>query len=77
MPGMREYRCEWYRLKAPPTCCLFCDHCTDVLWDYWHGPYMFFCEIDGDTDRGCLGQCDRFAEGTPGEGEEFGIEVEG
>lgn len=56
MPEMREYRCEWYRLKAPTMCCLFCDHCTDVLWDYWYGPYMFASDMarDYDGDRRLL-----------------------
>lgn len=26
--------------------CLFCKHCSDVLWDYTNGPYMFFCDKD-------------------------------
>ena len=24
--------------------CLICKHCTDIFWDYTHGPYMLFCE---------------------------------
>lgn len=24
--------------------CVFCKHCTDIFWDYTHGPYMIFCE---------------------------------
>ena len=26
--------------------CLFCNHCTDVFWDYANGPYMMGCELD-------------------------------
>ena len=25
--------------------CVFCDHCTDIFWDYSHGIYMIFCDI--------------------------------
>ena len=24
--------------------CLICKHCTDIFWDYTHGPYMVYCE---------------------------------
>lgn len=62
MPEMREYRCEQYRLKAPPTCCLFCSHCSDVFWDFTHGPYMFFCDAGADTEEGIRGRCNSFNE---------------
>lgn len=26
--------------------CVFCEHCTDVFWDYTNGPYMLFCDLD-------------------------------
>lgn len=32
-----------YGLK-PRKCCLICKHCTDIFWDYTHGPYMVVCE---------------------------------
>ena len=56
----REYSCEYYRVTVPETSCLFCDHCTDVFWDFTHGPYMFVCELDRDTIRGIEGSCDAF-----------------
>lgn len=49
---MRVYECEYYKVTAPDTCCLFCSHCTDVFWDFTHGPYMFFCDVDADTEEG-------------------------
>lgn len=39
--------------------CIFCDHCTDVWWDYTHGPYMFFCE---KHDKCIHGNCPDFKE---------------
>ena len=29
--------------------CVFCKHCTDVIWDYENLIYMIFCDIDQDT----------------------------
>lgn len=28
--------------------CVFCDHCTDVWWDYTNLIYMIFCDKDHD-----------------------------
>lgn len=41
---MRRYKCEYYECDAPDNCCLFCEHCTDVFFDYTNGPYMFLCD---------------------------------
>ena len=60
MSDMRLYECEYYRLMAPPKCCLFCVFCTDVYFDYTNGPYMFMCARDGDTDLGVAGNCQLF-----------------
>ena len=30
----------------PDKCCAFCSHCTDLLYDYTNGPYLFLCDID-------------------------------
>jgi hypothetical protein len=36
------------------TDCVFCDHCTDVWWDYSNLIYMIFCEEEHDPwDRPC------------------------
>ena len=32
--------------KVPKNHCVFCDHCTDIFYDYTNGPYMFICELD-------------------------------
>lgn len=35
--------------------CVFCDHCTDVFWDYTNLIYMIFCEEEHDTSvRPCF-----------------------
>lgn len=41
-----------YAYEEP--CCTVCKHCTDVFWDYSHGPYMALCEIcQGETGDTC------------------------
>lgn len=55
LTGRRTYKC-------PHKACVFCDHCTDVWWDYSNGPYMMVCEIRGDVERGFIGECEMFIE---------------
>lgn len=48
------FECENGKLYGIPKdkkCCLICKHCTDLFYDYTNGPYMFFCELDEDTDE--------------------------
>lgn len=50
--------------------CLVCKHCTDMWFDYTHGPYMVFCEYtfineDGEeedlSDKKIYGEpCDKY-----------------
>lgn len=58
----REYKCEYYSLKAHPRSCFFCDNCTDIFFDYTNGPYMFMCVKQADTGAGLLGKCNQFIE---------------
>ena len=50
----------------PRKCCLICKHCTDIFWDYTHGPYMLFCEKacngggDLPEETNCGTECDLF-----------------
>ena len=37
-----------YGLKTRKIC-LICKHCTDIFWDYTHGPYMVICEESEKT----------------------------
>ena len=64
---MKEYQCydpigPGVVVRAPETCCLFCDHCYDVWWDYTHGPYTMFCEVhESPFDmEGPQGKCPDF-----------------
>ena len=44
---MKQWECangKVYRL--PDNHCIFCTHCTDVLYDYANGPYGFSCELE-------------------------------
>lgn len=59
----REYKCEYYSIKAHPRSCFFCDNCLDILFDYTNGPYMFICTKQVATRTGLLGKCDQFIEG--------------
>ena len=44
------------------TACVFCDHCTDIIFDYTHGPYLILCEVpDHDCHNGA--GCEHFIEG--------------
>lgn len=49
---------------CPPKACMFCDHCTDIWWDYTNGPYMVGCDLDLDPNEsgGYEGNCDSFKE---------------
>lgn len=51
-------------VNAPTTCCLFCKNCTDVYWDYSHGPYMMICIKHDDVFDcgGARGTCKDFEE---------------
>lgn len=58
---LREYKCEYYSLRAHAKSCFFCDHCTDIFFDS-DGPYMFLCDIAGDVHSGLSGTCEGFYE---------------
>ena len=58
----RLYECEFYSVMAHERSCLFCEHCSDVFWDYSNGPYMFLCDAGGDTKGAMNGGCSKFIE---------------
>lgn len=63
----REYQCEYYKVKARPNSCFFCDNCTDIFFDYKNGnpaPYMWLCDKGNDTEVGMMGKCQDFNEQT-------------
>jgi len=57
---LSEY--PYFAVNAPATSCLFCNHCTDVFWDFTNGIYMLMCDLNTDTESGCKGKCERFEE---------------
>lgn len=69
-PDGRLYQCEFYSVWADKRSCFFCDHLTDIWWDYTNGPYMFRCarghdDALADPDgirRGMRGECPDFTE---------------
>lgn len=42
--------------------CLFCDHCSDIFWDYSNGPYMIICDLGEEPVNNT---CRYFTEGDP------------
>lgn len=59
----RDYVVGGWRYTMPATSCLFCAHCTDLVYDYTNSIYMIFCD-ERDTDHvwdfGVRGKCDTF-----------------
>lgn len=63
--GYKQFDCENGKsYYAPETCCLFCKHCTDIIYDYTNGPYMVCCDLcasdEWDYDTGMSGECEHF-----------------
>lgn len=60
---MRIFKCaNGLEYKCPDTACVFCDHCTDIFYDYTNGPYLMFCEVPGHDCHDGAG-CEYFIEG--------------
>lgn len=60
-------RADGRRIGAHKHSCLFCDHCTDIYWDYTHSIYGIDCELvpcrNGDNIRASFeGKCPDFKE---------------
>lgn len=49
-------------VTAHKRSCFFCEYCTEIIWDYTNGPYVFFCGKEADTDDGVFGRCPEFKE---------------
>lgn len=61
----REFKGEGYTVLAHPKSYFFCEHCTDIIYDFSNGPYMVVCNIEFDSDHidmGLKGMCDKFKE---------------
>lgn len=54
------------RYLCHPKCCLFCDKCADVFYDYYQGPHTILCNDPRATremiQAGFRGECDHFVE---------------
>lgn len=59
----RKFECDNGRTYlAHPKACLFCDNCTNIVFDYTNGPYMAMCDIGLPEDIGMTGKCKGFKE---------------
>ena len=63
----KEYTCGLWKYKLPAHACVFCAHCTDVFWDFSHGLYAIFCDVDGgefnkSKNGNITGNCKDFRE---------------
>ena len=59
----RDFECDNGRIyQFPARHCAFCEHCTHVLYDYSHGPYMFLCDIGAEDYRTCGKFCEEESE---------------
>lgn len=43
---MKRYECGPFRYTLPDYACVFCEHCSDVFWDYSNGIYALICDKD-------------------------------
>lgn len=51
---MKPFKCENGKIyMAPDQHCIFCKHCTDIFYDYTHGPYMFPCNKGHENFKTC------------------------
>ena len=63
--GYREFKGEGYIVLAHPKSCFFCEHCTEIIYDFSNGPYRFVCNIEFEPshiDMGLKGMCSKFKE---------------
>lgn len=57
---MRIFKCaNGFSYQCPDNSCLFCDHCTDIFYDYTNGPYMIICDLNKEPHE----NCESFTEG--------------
>lgn len=48
--------------QAPDKSCCFCKHCTDIFYDFTHGPYLFMCDLERDAEKAFENTCANFEE---------------
>lgn len=50
----RVFKCgNGFSYKMPEHHCVFCDHCTDLFYDFANGPYLFICDLGHDDFETC------------------------
>lgn len=61
--GFRIFELEDGRkFVARENGCLFCKHCTDILYDYTNGIYAIMCGLYKDTEEGMAANCKDWSE---------------
>lgn len=59
---MRIFKCEnGKEYECPDNACVFCDHCSDIFYDYTNGPWLILCELPDYVGRIGTG-CEHFTE---------------
>lgn len=52
--NLKSFKCDnGITYSIPENHCVFCEHCTDIFYDYTNGPYLFFCDIGLDDFNTC------------------------
>lgn len=54
MDELRPFKCDSGQIYLfPQNHCVFCDHCTDLFYDYTNGPYAFSCDLELNDHETC------------------------
>lgn len=54
MAKIKVYKCDNGKFYKPKErTCLLCAHCTDIFYDYTHGPYTAICELGREIEYPC------------------------
>ena len=52
--NLKPFKCDnGTTYSIPENHCVFCEHCTDIFYDYTNGPYLFFCDIGSGDFNTC------------------------
>lgn len=61
---LKEFQCmNGKTYYAHKNSCLFCNHCSDIIFDFTNGPYMFMCDLyldETNVDKSFEGKCDKW-----------------
>ncbi len=57
------YECEAFTCEAPIHSCFFCEHCSDIFYDFTNGSYALVCDMCSiETYKDCGLHCRDFKE---------------